>query len=192
MTPEQVQQIFIKRNALLKGHFKLSSGLHSDSYMQCALVLQYAEDGDPIGQALADLLKKEKPAVVVSPALGGVVLGYVAARGLKVPALFAERQEGGFALRRGFQLSKSDRVAVVEDVLTTGKSVKEVMTLVESLGAKAVAVGSIVDRSNGSLNFGVPYYSLLKLPLVTYPPESCPLCKSGQPVLKPGSRPENK
>jgi orotate phosphoribosyltransferase len=194
MTPEEILTLFKDRGALLQGHFKLTSGLHSDSYLQCALVLQYACDADRLGADLARKFKdpnQEKPiTTVVAPALGGILLGYVIARPLGARSLFAERVDGKFALRRGFALAPGENVIVAEDVLTTGGSVREMISLVEEARAHVVGIAALADRSEASLKFPVRKEALLRLPLVTYPPDSCPLCQQGIPLVKPGSRPE--
>ena len=194
MSSDEVLALFKERGALLQGHFKLTSGLHSDSYMQCALLLQYACDGDRLGAELARLFRaaaKETPiTAVVAPALGGIVLGYVIARPFGARAIFAERVDGKFAFRRGFALAPGENVIVAEDVLTTGGSVRELISLIEDSRANVVGIASLVDRSEKTLQFPVRKESLLKLPLVTYQPDSCPLCQQGIALIKPGSRPE--
>ena len=194
MTQDEILKLFKERGALLQGHFKLTSGLHSDSYLQCALLFQHGCDGDRIGAELARMLRdpsREKPiTAVVSPAVGGIILGYVLARSLGARALFAERVEGRFALRRGFALAPGEQVLVAEDVLTTGGSVREVASLVEASGAQVAGFAAVADRSEGQLNFQAPKKALLRLPLVTYAPDHCPLCEQAIPLMKPGSRPE--
>jgi orotate phosphoribosyltransferase len=194
LSSDDILTMFKDRGALLQGHFKLTSGLHSDSYMQCALVLQYACDADRLGAELARKFKNagdEKPiTAVVAPALGGIVLGYVIARPLGARSIFAERVDGKFVFRRGFGLAPGENVIVAEDVLTTGGSVREMVNLVEEARARVVGIASLVDRSETSLKFLSRKESLLKLPLVTYQPDSCPLCQQGIPLIKPGSRPE--
>lgn len=194
MTQEEILDLFRQRGALLQGHFKLTSGLHSDSYLQCAKLFTYACDGDRIGAELARKFKdltKEKPIdVVISPAVGGIVLGYVIARPMGARAIFAERVDGKFTLRRGFVLAPGERVLVAEDVWTTGGSVREIAALVENSGAHAVGFAAVADRSESDLQFLAPRQSLLRLPLVTYPPDKCPLCEQDIPLVKPGSRPE--
>jgi orotate phosphoribosyltransferase len=192
--PDDVLKMFKKRGALLQGHFKLTSGLHSDSYLQCALLLQYGPESDAMGAELAQRFKKitqENPiTAVVSPAIGGIVLGYVIARALGVRAMFAERVDGKFVLRRGFALAPGEQVLVAEDVLTTGGSVREIAEMVENNGAHVVGFASLADRSGSELKLPAPTQSLLKLSLVTYPPDHCALCEQGIPLVKPGSRPE--
>jgi len=195
MTQDEILEIFKNRGALLAGHFRLSSGLHSDGYLQCALVLQYACDADRFGADLARLIKKqtaEKPATaVITPAIGGIVLGVAVARPLGVRAVFAERVDGQFALRRGFALAPGEQVIVAEDVITTGGSVREVAKLVESYGAHVAGFAALAERSESGVQLPAPKHVLLRLPLVTYPPDKCPLCEQGLPLVKPGSRPES-
>lgn len=181
-------QLFRESGALLEGHFKLSSGLHSTGYLQCALVLQEPSRAETLGAALGALLKAHGATVVLSPALGGLIIGHEVARALGVRAIFAERVEKTLTLRRGFSLSSEDRVVVIEDVVTTGLSTRETIDVATAAGATVVAAGSIIDRSGGSSNLGVPYHSLAQLALPTYQPDACPLCAAGSPVTKPGSR----
>ncbi|MFH0771143.1 MAG: orotate phosphoribosyltransferase [Candidatus Omnitrophota bacterium] len=188
MKQEEVIRIFSDYGAYLKGHFKLSSGLHSEYYLQCALVLAYPNIAAKLCAELAGKFKNKKIDVVIGPAIGGITAAYEVARALKARGVFAEREEGRMTLRRGFNVSKKDRVLVVEDVTTTGGSAKEVVDLVKSFGAKVVGVGAIIDRSGGKVKFGVPFKSLAKLSVKTYDPQDCLLCKSGIPVIKPGSR----
>ena len=194
MTEEEVSKLFAERGALLQGHFKLTSGLHSDSYLQCALLLQYACDADRLGAELARRIKdpsREQPiTAVLSPAVGGIVLGYAIARPLGARAIYAERVDGKLTLRRGFGLTPGENVLVAEDVLTTGGSVREIIALVEDAQAHAVGVAALADRSESHLQFPAPKQALLRLPLVTYSPDSCPLCEQAIPLVKPGSRPE--
>ncbi len=188
MTENRLHDMLEKSQAKLKGHFRLTSGLHSDTYLQCARLTQYPEFGEEIGQALADKFRGDNIDVVVGPAMGGIILAYETARWLKVPALFTERKDGAMTLRRGFEIEPGQRIVITEDVVTTGGSVKEVITLLEELGAVVVGVGSIIDRSNGKANFGYSFRALLKVEVVTYEPDSCPLCQQGIPTIKPGSR----
>lgn len=188
-TADDLLDVFRKSGALLDGHFRLTSGLHSSGYLQCALVLRYSAHAELLGRGIADATRALQPTVVVSPALGGVVIGHEVGRALGVPAIFVERQDGSFALRRGFSLSGTDRVLVVEDVLTTGGSTFETIRVVRAAGGRVVGAASIVDRSHGAVAFDVPYHALLKVDLPTYEPDVCPLCAKGLPVVKPGSRP---
>ncbi len=187
-TREDLLDVFRRSGALLDGHFRLSSGLHSPGYLQCALVLQHPERAEQLGQALAARAADLRPTVVLSPALGGVVIGHEVGRALGVRAIFAERADGALMLRRGFTLGERDRVLVVEDVVTTGGSTRETMQVARAAGAQVVGAASIVDRG-GSLAFDVPYFTLLEIALPTYEPDQCPLCAKGLPVVKPGSRP---
>ena len=192
MDTEEVMEIFEETNALLKGHFRLSSGRHSDRYLQCALVLQYPWYAEKLCAALAEKVLPLNPQAVVSPALGGVVVGQELARALKVRAIFTERNKetDTMELRRGFTVEKGERVFAVEDVITTGKSVKESIQVMRSLGAEAVGVGSIIDRSGGGACqlFDVPMKALVTLKVESWEEKDCPLCKQGVPVVKPGSR----
>jgi orotate phosphoribosyltransferase len=196
MTRSDLLDLFRKSGALLEGHFRLSSGLHSPGYLQCALVLQHPASADALGRDLAERTRDLRASVVLSPALGGVVIGHEVGRALGVRAIFAERQDGALTLRRGFIVAERDRVLVVEDVLTTGGSTRETMQLARASGAQVVGVASIVDRSvhaaaegDAPPMFDVPYVALLDFALPTYEPDRCPLCAHGLPVLKPGSRP---
>jgi orotate phosphoribosyltransferase len=183
-----VLQLFRESTALLEGHFRLSSGLHSTGYLQCALVLQHPRHAEALGRALAEKLKALAPTVVLSPAIGGLVIGHEVGRALDVRAIFAERQDGAMTLRRGFTLAPSDRVVVIEDVITTGLSTRETMAAAAAAGATVVGAGSIIDRSGGSASVGVPAASLATLALPTYEADACPMCREGKPVQKPGSR----
>ena len=206
MTREGLLDLFQRSGALLEGHFRLTSGLHSSGYLQCALVLQHPAHAEALGRALGELTRALRPTVVLSPALGGIVIGQEVGRALGVRAIFAERQDGALMLRRGFTLSETDRVLVVEDVLTTGGSTRETMQVATASGAHVVGAASIVDRSGGSglgrvvsdppgVGRGlsdpasdVPFHALLSIDLPTYEPDKCPLCAQGLPVVKPGSR----
>jgi len=188
MTSQEVLDIYKKTGALLTGHFLLSSGLHSSQYLQSALVLQQPETATKLCAALAEHFKQAKIEAVIAPALGGVFVSHETARALGVRALFAERVAGELTLRRGFTINPGERVLVVEDVITTGKSTRETMVVVQQAGGVVVAAGSLVDRSGGKADLGVPYHSLVTLDVPTYAPENCPLCKSGSAPIKPGSR----
>ena len=189
MEQEAVLDLFRKSGALLEGHFRLSSGLHSDRYLQSALVLQYPEFAEALGHALADRSRHLQATVVLSPALGGIVIGQEVGRALGVRAVFVERQDGAMTLRRGFGLAPSDRVLVVEDVITTGGSTRETAAVAESIGAQVVGAAAIVDRSAAgrttrSADAGTrPSRSARRTT-----PESCPLCARGEAIVKPGSR----
>jgi orotate phosphoribosyltransferase len=188
-TREDLLDLFRKSGALLDGHFRLSSGLHSTGYLQCALVLQQPTSAELLGQAIAARTRELRPTVVLSPALGGVVIGHEVGRALGVRAIFAERQDGVLTLRRGFMLAETDRVLVIEDVLTTGGSTRETMQVATAAGGHVVGAAAIVDRSGGTAAFDVPFHALLAVDLPTYQPDACPLCAKGLPVVKPGSRP---
>jgi orotate phosphoribosyltransferase len=189
-----VMALFEETAAYLHGHFRLTSGLHSGEYLQCAKVLSvpaYAERlGQELARQIADLLAGAKPQVVVSPAIGGIVIGHEVAKALRARSLFTERdpQTNEMTLRRGFEIKPGETVVVVEDVITTGGSTKEVVRVVEKLGGKVLAAGSIIDRSAGQADVGVPRVALQSLQAVAYQPEDCPLCLDGVPVVKPGSR----
>jgi len=189
MTRDELLDLFRRSGALLEGHFRLTSGLHSSGYLQCALVLQHPAHAEALGRAIADRTRSLRPTAVLSPALGGVVIGHEVGRALGVRALFAERQDGELMLRRGFVIAENDRVVVVEDVLTTGGSTRETMQVARASGGQVVGAASIVNRSGGQAEFDVPFASLLDIDLPTYEPDKCPLCAQGLPVVKPGSRP---
>lgn len=188
MTEAEVLSLFRRSGALLEGHFLLSSGLHSPGYLQCALVLQFPRDAEALGAALGAAVRSVSATVILSPALGGIVIGQEVARALGVRAVFAERQEGTLTLRRGFSLGPDDRVLVVEDVVTTGGSTRETMQVARSAGARVVGACAIVDRSGGKQGLDVPFRALLVRDLPTYEAAQCPLCAQGVPVTKPGSR----
>jgi orotate phosphoribosyltransferase len=188
MTRDELLDLYRRSGALLEGHFRLTSGLHSPGYLQCALVLQHPQHAEALGRAIADRVRDVRATVVLSPALGGVIIGHEVGRALGVRALFAERQDGTLVLRRGFALAASDRVLVVEDVMTTGGSTRETMEVAKAAGGQVVGTASIVDRSGGAIRFDVPFTALLEIALPTYEPEQCPLCAQGLPVVKPGSR----
>lgn len=189
MTEADLLTLFRRSGALLEGHFRLSSGLHSPGYLQCALVLMRPRDAEALGAALGQRVRALGATHVLSPALGGIVVGHEVARALDLPALFAERVDGTLALRRGFAIAPSDRVLVVEDVVTTGGSTRETMQVARAAGATVVGACAIVDRSGGNPGLDVPFHALLPMALPTYQPEACPLCAQGLEVIKPGSRP---
>ncbi len=188
MTSEEVLDIYKKTGALLTGHFLLSSGLHSEQYLQSALVLQQPDIATKLCAALADKFKNSGIEVVIAPALGGVFVSHETARALGVRALFAERVSGELTLRRGFTIKPEERVLVVEDVITTGKSTKETIEVVKKAGGLVIAAGSLVDRSGGKADIGVPYQSLVTLTVPVYTEKACPMCKAGSTPVKPGSR----
>jgi orotate phosphoribosyltransferase len=183
-----VKKTFMDTHALQKGHFLLTSGLHSDTYLQCALVLQHPRIAQQLAEAMAQELKGLEIDVVVGPAMGGVTWAYQLGLTLGCKAIFTERSEDVMTLRRGFAIEPSERVLVAEDVSTTGGSAKEVVRLLEGSGAEVVGVALIVDRTAGQLDFGVPYYSLYQLQPQTWERKSCPLCSDKIPFDKPGSR----
>ena len=180
--------LFKQTGALLEGHFQLTSGLHSSLYLQCALVLQYPEHADFIGRALAARFGDDRVDAVVAPAIGGIIVAHETARAIGARALFAEREAGVMTLRRGFRLSRGERVLVVEDVVTTGGSTRETIQAVIDADGVVVGAGSIVDRSDGAADVGVRRQALLSLDVTAYQPEECPLCNDGVPAVKPGSR----
>jgi orotate phosphoribosyltransferase len=188
MTKDEVLSAFRRSGALLDGHFRLSSGLHSPGYLQCALVLQHPREAEALGHALANIVRPLGGETVLSPAMGGIVIGQEVGRGLGVRAIFAERQDGKLTLRRGFALEPGEKVIVVEDVVTTGGSTRETMDVARAAGAIVVGACAIVDRSGGKQGLDVPFRSLLPMDVLTYQPEACPLCQQGIPVVKPGSR----
>ncbi|HMD41299.1 MAG TPA: orotate phosphoribosyltransferase [Candidatus Acidoferrum sp.] len=198
LSREELLRIFEAAGAIRHGHFELSSGLHSGTYVQCALVLQYPRYAEKLGQALAALFSDTLIAAVVSPALGGVVIGQEVARALPepkgsagggVPAIFAERDASGtMTLRRGFTIQPDQHILVIEDVWTTGGSTLETIQVVEEAGGRVVAAGALIDRSGGKIEFPVESQALLDLPIASYEPEDCPLCLQGSAAIKPGSR----
>lgn len=196
MTPqaESILELFRSTGAYLEGHFKLTSGLHSAEYLQSALVLQYPAAAEKLGRLLAEILQPllaEKPQVVVSPALGGLIIGHETARALSCRHIFTERdpETKKMLLRRGFRVERGEPVVVVEDVITTGGSTQDVIEALGAAGARVLAAGSIVDRSGGFANVGVQRVALMTLQVAAHYPDACPMCKLGIPVVKPGSRP---
>jgi len=188
MTDNEILQIFRKNSALLEGHFILSSGLHSDRYIQCALVLQHPKVAEQLCSELARKLATLGATVVAAPALGGILVAHEVARALGIRALFTERQDGVMTLRRGFSLTPDEPALVVEDVMTTGLSTRETMKCVEEAGGKVVGAGALIDRSGGAAELSVPRAALATLTIQNYTPAECPFCKSGIPAVKPGSR----
>lgn len=193
---DAVLQLFQETGAYLRGHFRLTSGLHSPEYLQCALVLQHPASAERLGQLLARECERiepeEKITVVVAPAMGGLIIGHEVARALRARSIFTERDPASkrMILRRGFTLEPSDKALVIEDVVTTGGSSREVVELLRDLGVKVVGAGSIIDRSGGRADLTVPRRALVTLQVMAYNPESCPLCLQGVPLRKPGSRPD--
>src|SRR5215468_9628989 len=193
MTREDVLKIFEENEALLKGHFLLTSGLHSDCYLQSALTLQHPAVAEKLCSELAAKVKADpnigRIDLVIAPALGGVIVAHEVARALGVRALFTERQEKTMTLRRGFQIRPGERCLVVEDVVTTGGSTREVMEVVAQNGGLTAGAGSLIDRSGGAVDLGVPRHALAVLEVPTYKPDECPMCREGSTAIKPGSRP---
>jgi len=187
---EEVMRKFEEAGAIQKGHFKLTSGVHSDIYIQCAQVMQYPEFMNNLCSELGKKFRGDDVDVIVGPAVGAIIMAHVMARvlGPWVRAIFTERENGKMTLRRSFMIKKGEKVLVVEDVTTTGSSVKEVIDIVKERQGKVVGVGALIDRSGGKIDFGVKTQSLLTLDIKTYLPEVCPLCKKGIPAVKPGSR----
>jgi len=188
MSNPSTLDMFKSTGALLEGHFRLTSGRHSNTYFQCAKVLQYPEHLSTVCSLIAGHFRDFTVETVISPAIGGIVVGTEVGRQLGVKTIFAERKEGKMTIRRGFSLEKGERVLVVEDVITTGGSVAEVIELLEAAGAELVGVGSVVDRSNGKVRLADNQYSVLLMEVVSYTPEECPLCNKGISVEAPGSR----
>lgn len=188
MNSEQILDHFKSAGALLDGHFLLSSGLHSPNYLQCALALQYPADAEKFGKAIAEQFLGQQIETVASPAIGGLVIGYAVAHALNVRFLWTERVDGKMTLRRGFEIKPGERILVVEDVITTGGSTRECIAALEEHGANVVAAASIIDRSNGTADVGVPRISLASLDVPTYSEDACPMCQTGDKPYKPGSR----
>ena len=198
MDENEILEHFKETNALLDGHFQLSSGLHSPRYLQCALALQRPADAERYGHAIADLVRTRNSSdralaesidIVASPAIGGLVIGFAVAQALGTGFIWTERQNGEMTMRRGFSLEPGEKVLVVEDVITTGGSTRECIAALEQNGAKVVAAASIIDRSNGAADVGVPRAALVSLDVPSYSPADCPLCADGLTINKPGSRP---
>ena len=188
LNAEQVIQEFRKTGALLEGHFQLTSGLHSTVYLQCALVLQFPEKAEEFGRAIADAYRDEDIKLVASPAIGGIVIGHEVARALGARFIWTERDAGQMTLRRGFTFSPGEKTLVVEDVVTTGGSTRETIAALKEAGANVVAAASIIDRSGGSADVGVPRTALASLKVLSVDPSVCDACKLGEPAVKPGSR----
>ncbi|HOQ15736.1 MAG TPA: orotate phosphoribosyltransferase [Defluviitaleaceae bacterium] len=189
LNKERVIEIFKETEVLLEGHFLLTSGRHSNQYMQCAKILQYPNYAEEIAKGLAEEFKDDQIDIVVGPAMGGIIIAYELARQLNCKNLFAEREDGKMTLRRGFTIPEGARVLVAEDVITTGGSVKEVIDIVKEQGGELAGVAVLVDRSNGNIDFGTKLRAALTVDVVSYEAEECPLCKEGKlPLVKPGSR----
>jgi orotate phosphoribosyltransferase len=192
--PDPILSAFHETGAYLQGHFRLTSGLHSPEYLQCALVLQYPRHAEHFGRLLATEFRRLEPTLnvgaVVSPAIGGLIVGHEVARALGARFIFTERDASGkMILRRGFSVEPGETAVLVEDVITTGGSSREVIGILNDAGARVLAAGSIIDRSGGAVDLGVPRVALKTLAVVAYAPEDCPLCRAGSPLVKPGSRP---
>ena len=188
MTETEILEHFKKTNALLEGHFILSSGRHSSTYLQCALALQCPRDAAKFGAAIAEKFAGQEFDGVVSPAIGGLVIGFAAAQALDIRFIWTERENGAMTLRRGFTVAPNERFLVVEDVITTGGSTRECIAAIEKLGAKVTAGASIIDRSNGAADIGVPRVALATLEVESFTAEDCPMCEQGDVAVKPGSR----
>jgi len=185
---EDVVQQFKDKGALLEGHFQLSSGLHSTVYLQCALVLQFPEIAERFGKAIAQSFAGQNIQLVASPAIGGIIIGHEVARALGARFVWTERENGVMTLRRGFSVSPDERVLVVEDVITTGGSTRETIDALKAAGAKVVGAASIIDRSSGDADVGVPRITLASLRVASVDPDNCNACREGAPVTKPGSK----
>lgn len=192
MTENEILAVFEKTGVVQKGHFLLTSGRHSATYMQCARLFEYPEYSEMLCAELAKRFGGEAVDLVIGPALGGIIMAYEVSRALKTRNVFAERLEGVMTLRRGFDVREGQRVLVVEDVVTTGGSVREVLRLLEDRGARAAGVGVMVDRTAGAVEFGCRLESLVSMEIVSYPPDECPVCRAGAPLIKPGSRAFNR
>lgn len=188
MKADQILQQFKTTDALLEGHFILSSGLHSPNYLQCALALQLPDDAARFGKAIADRYRDVEIETVASPAIGGLVIGFAVAQALNVRFIWTERQNGEMTVRRGFTIKPGEKILVVEDVITTGGSTRECIAALEQNGGKVVAAASIIDRSNGMADVGVSRISLVSMEVPSYKPEDCPMCARGEEAIKPGSR----
>jgi len=189
LTAEQILDIFRRTGAWQEGHFLLSSGLHSPTYLQCALVLQYPDLARQLGDELGRLSKNVAATCVVSPAVGGIIIGHEVARFLGIRDLFCEREQGLMTLRRGFQVTPHDRALIIEDIITTGRSTREVIQVVRQHSATVAGVGAIINRGVGEIELGLPCYCLATVKIPTYPPDQCPLCRDKKiPLRKPGSR----
>ncbi len=188
MRTEELIERFRATGALLEGHFILSSGLHSTNYLQAALVLQHPADADDFGRAIADHFKGDNIQLVASPAIGGIVIGHEVARQLGARFIWTERENGKMSLRRGFSVTPGEKTVIVEDVVTTGGSTLETVRTLQAAGADVKAAASIIDRSAGRANVGVPHVALATLDIPSVEPSLCQLCKKGEPAIKPGSR----
>ena len=188
MKPDEVINAFKETDALLEGHFQLTSGLHSTVYLQCARVLQYPEKAEWFGKAIADQFKEKGIELVASPAIGGIVIGHEVARAIGARFIWTEREAGKMTLRRGFNVKPGEKTLVVEDVVTTGGSTRETIESLQQAGANVLAAASIIDRSGGAADVGVPRVALASLKVSAVGPARCDACRLGEPVVKPGSR----
>jgi orotate phosphoribosyltransferase len=188
MKSEVILERFRSSGALLEGHFVLSSGLHSPNYLQCALALQYPSDAAKFGRRIAEQFADANFDTVASPAIGGLVIGYAVAQAFNLRFIWTERENGSMTVRRGFSVKSGENILVVEDVITTGGSTRECIEALEKNGAKVTNAASIIDRSNGAADVGVPRISLVSLEVPSYKPEDCPMCANGEIAVKPGSR----
>ncbi|MCX7614752.1 MAG: orotate phosphoribosyltransferase [Clostridiales bacterium] len=188
LTEERVLEILKEAGVLLEGHFLLTSGRHSNRYLQCAKIFRNTNYSEELCAALAEQFQDKQVELVIGPALGAIQMAYEVSRSLKCENFFAEREDGKMTLRRGFSIKPGQRILVVEDVVTTGGSVREVLELVKEAGGEIVGVGSIVDRTGGEIDFGVPYRSVISMKVTSWEANDCPLCKEGKEVVKPGSR----
>lgn len=188
MNGDQILQHFQDTNALLEGHFLLSSGLHSPKYLQCALALQYPADAAKFGKRIAEHFSDFGIETVASPAIGGLIIGYAVAAALNVRFIWTERQDGKMTVRRGFTVKPGEKILVVEDVITTGGSTRECIAALEKYAADVIGAASIIDRSNGAAEVGVPRIALVSLDVPTYTEDQCPMCFGGDKPIKPGSR----
>lgn len=188
MTEAEILEHFRATGALLEGHFLLSSGLHSPQYLQCALALRHPRDAARFGAAIAEQFAGQKFDAVVSPAIGGLIIGFAVAQSLGVPFFWTERENGTMTVRRGFSVAENEKLLVIEDVITTGGSTRECIAAVEKLGAQVAAAASIIDRSGGAADVGVSRVALATLNVPTFKPENCPMCERGETAVKPGSR----
>ncbi len=188
LTEENIINILKETNVLMNGHFVLSSGRHADKYLQCAQVLQHPKYANQLASAIKKLWKDEEIDVVIGPAMGGIVLSYAVGQALEVRSIFAERKNGEMKLRRNFEIAANENILLVEDVVTTGGSVREVIEVIEKKQGNLVGISSLVDRSGGEVDFGYPFKPLVQLEIQSYDPDDCELCEQKIPITKPGSR----
>ena len=188
LTEERVLEVLKEAGVLLEGHFLLTSGRHSNKYLQCAKIFKNAKYSEELCGALAEKFADDGIDVVVGPAMGAVIMAYEVSRHLNVPNIFTEREDGVMTLRRNFEIEKGQKVLVVEDVITTGGSVKEVIEIVKEKGGIVAGVGCVVDRTGGKMDFGTKFESVISMEVQSYEPDECPICKTGAPLVKPGSR----